>query len=622
MGILTGILAVGMAVATFVESANGATAAKALVYNARWFELIILLTFINIAYNIFKYKLYVLKKLPVFLFHLAFLIIIIGASITRYVGYEGTMHIREGETTNTMSSYETYFYVEMMEDGKIVSERQKVLISPVSGRQVNIRIRANGNNLKFRSTEYKSGRAMAAQMTGNQANPNQPDALKVNLTVNGSKEELLVRGYLNRQLMPYDFTVNGVQFACGFGSMETQLPFALKLLDFQLERYPGTNSASSYASEVLLIDQENNLEEQHRIYMNNILQYRGYRFYQSGYDQHDEKGTFLSVNHDRFGTMVTYFGYFLMILTIVAALFTPKSRFGGLIRATRKGSTLVLMFLLVAGLSPSFGQNQAMMPKLDQNEVEEFGKLWIHSPEGRITPVNTVAQNIVQKIAGKNSFEFWLRTLMNPAYWEQQNLFEIKSSDIAVMLGLNSTQVSFSSFFRDGQYILGRYANEVNSKKPDQRSGTDKEILKLDEKLNAFYLAINGFLLNIFPHPDDPQAKWYNIQDKPLGLKMQDSLVITSSFNEYLTAMQTGNMQDAAMWREAISSYQNTAAASVLPGETKSKLEILYNRILVFERLAIFYAMVGLLFMIIQFMYLFQPRRWLKKLSFGKKAGK
>jgi len=67
MGILVGILAVAMAVATFIESANGATAAKALIYNARWFELAILLTFINIVYNIFKYKLYELKKLPVFL---------------------------------------------------------------------------------------------------------------------------------------------------------------------------------------------------------------------------------------------------------------------------------------------------------------------------------------------------------------------------------------------------------------------------------------------------------------------------------------------------------------------------------------------------------------------------
>src|SRR6056300_896327 len=92
MGILIGILAVAMAIATFVESANGATAAKALIYNARWFEVVIFLVFVNIAYNIFKYKLYKLKKLPVFLFHLAFLIIILGGGITRYIGFEGSMH--------------------------------------------------------------------------------------------------------------------------------------------------------------------------------------------------------------------------------------------------------------------------------------------------------------------------------------------------------------------------------------------------------------------------------------------------------------------------------------------------------------------------------------------------
>ncbi len=42
--------------------------------------------------------------------------------------------------------------------------------------------------------------------------------------------------------------------------------------------------------------------------MNNILSSGGYRFYQSSYDP-DELGTVLSVNHDRWGTSVTYLGY-------------------------------------------------------------------------------------------------------------------------------------------------------------------------------------------------------------------------------------------------------------------------------------------------------------------------
>ena len=45
--------------------------------------------------------------------------------------------------------------------------------------------------------------------------------------------------------------------------------------------------------------------------MNNVLNYKGYRFFQSSYDK-DEKGTILSVNFDWWGTLITYIGYFLL----------------------------------------------------------------------------------------------------------------------------------------------------------------------------------------------------------------------------------------------------------------------------------------------------------------------
>lgn len=53
----------------------------------------------------------------------------------------------------------------------------------------------------------------------------------------------------------------------------------------------------SYASEVEVVDEEKNVLMPYRIYMNHVLDYRGFRFFQSSYDQ-DEKGTILSVNND------------------------------------------------------------------------------------------------------------------------------------------------------------------------------------------------------------------------------------------------------------------------------------------------------------------------------------
>ena len=62
------------------------------------------------------------------------------------------------------------------------------------------------------------------------------------------------------------------------------------------------------------------------IFMNNILKYKGYRFYQSSFDR-DEKGTILSVNHDRAGMFVSYTGYIMLFIFIILSLINRNSLF-------------------------------------------------------------------------------------------------------------------------------------------------------------------------------------------------------------------------------------------------------------------------------------------------------
>ena len=102
------IYSTAMGVATFIENDYGTQTAKALVYNAWWFEAIMVFFVINFFGNIFRYRLLKKEKWPVLLFHISFLLILIGAGITRYVGYEGLMLINEGETTNKFLSETTY----------------------------------------------------------------------------------------------------------------------------------------------------------------------------------------------------------------------------------------------------------------------------------------------------------------------------------------------------------------------------------------------------------------------------------------------------------------------------------------------------------------------------------
>ena len=60
--------------------------------------------------------------------------------------------------------------------------------------------------------------------------------------------------------------------------------------------------------------------------MNHVLDHQGYRFFQSSFDP-DEKGTVLSVNHDWWGTYITYAGYMLLYLSMMAIFFIGQNTF-------------------------------------------------------------------------------------------------------------------------------------------------------------------------------------------------------------------------------------------------------------------------------------------------------
>ncbi len=82
--------------ATFLESIYGIQTAKILIYNATWFEILLGYLCFSLIANIFRYKMYQREKMALFAFHLSFIIIMIGAGITRYISFEGLMLIREG----------------------------------------------------------------------------------------------------------------------------------------------------------------------------------------------------------------------------------------------------------------------------------------------------------------------------------------------------------------------------------------------------------------------------------------------------------------------------------------------------------------------------------------------
>src|SRR4030043_544475 len=309
--------------------------------------------------------------------------------------------------------------------------------------------------------------------------------------------------------------MGGKEFKIIYGSEITMLPFKLRLNDFILEHYPGSSSPSGYKSDVTLIDDEQNTKKPFVIFMNNVLKYRGFRFYQSSYDE-DEKGTILSVNNDMAGMMVTYTGYALLFLFIILSLLVKTSSFRTIKAVSwnssiRRGAATVFFFLIVSGMTPSIGQR--FIP--DKKCSEEFGKVLVQDQKGRTKPLFALSNDILRKVTRENKFEgntsmqVFLGILYDFERWKDVPLIMVSNKDLQKSLGISGNMAAFKdlvSFEDGGSYKLTEKVTEAYSKAPGARTKTDKEIMKVDERVNILYMIYTGGLLKIFPLHDDPHT--------------------------------------------------------------------------------------------------------------------
>ena len=136
MAVLFIVFAFAMGAGTFIEDAYNTETARIIIYNAKWFEVIMLLFVINFFGNIKRYQLYKKEKWATLLLHLSFILIIAGAFITRYISFEGMMPIREGETSNVFYSDKAYLTVMVDGDynGQVMRKtfEEPLLLSPVT----------------------------------------------------------------------------------------------------------------------------------------------------------------------------------------------------------------------------------------------------------------------------------------------------------------------------------------------------------------------------------------------------------------------------------------------------------------------------------------------------------
>ena len=119
------------------------------------------------------------------------------------------------------------------------------------------------------------------------------------------------------------------------------LPFSLVLDHFEIETYPDSPKPKDYISHLQI--QDGNTSTETIISMNNILKRDGYRFYQSDYD--DKGNSILDVAHDPWGITVTYVGYVLLFVGLIAMLIERRKKLWGITVAWL--SVLVILMVVL-----------------------------------------------------------------------------------------------------------------------------------------------------------------------------------------------------------------------------------------------------------------------------------
>jgi len=757
-----------IAAATFIESSHGLQASKILIYNAIWFEVLLIYLSINLISNIFKYRMFQKEKIASLLFHLSFIIIILGAGVTRFFGEEGLMIIKEGKHSDFIYSSDPYLSIKIIDkkNKKQFRYDKKIYLSdlcediflcsnnfsiPVDFKQKRIQIAYDGfssnmveklvtnDSIKSSSIEIitegkKSnilspndfiyiGNAPLSFEKNNAISPgieikelkdqilirtdypitynppmftlknilppatvdsimkglaSMPDSLSFNIPINKwvpmqtttryvvqnngqfvfkqkikNAKKMLVKskkkdegldllklkikdqkgerkisllGGMNSIPQPVLFHLNGLDYELAYGSKKIELPFAVKCIDFKLEKYPGSESPSSFESKLQILDSANAYFKKSTIFMNHVLDYSGYRFFQSSYDldnpmtPENEEGTRLSVNRDWWGTKVTYIGYTLLILGMVLSIFTKKGRFrelnNKLNKLKKQNLSLLILICFFLGFSKvTYSQDKNTSIDtitISKDHSKKLASLLVQNYQGRIVPFHTLCFELLRKIHrsekfnNKNAVQTIWSMHMFPRKWFDTKIIPVPKA-VREKYKNQDKNASYKDLTNqaDGQFKWLKEYKIAHQKMEKHRNEFDKKIIKLNERYEVLQGIFLWKYMKIIPIKNDKEKRWV----LPLNRTLDSNA--NNKFENYIkaiyNAVKSDNYSKSESALNELKKYQrNTADASYLPTESKVDAEIFYNNSNIFKRTYQSYLALGMLVLILFFIGVFR----------------
>ena len=629
-----------IASATFIENSYDTTTVRLLIFNTWWFELLIFILAMLYLVNMYRKNLFRKEKIPQLVFHLSFIIILLGAGITRYFGFEAHMHIVENEKVSTIYSKEPYLQIRA-KDGEIQYASDRPLyFSQIQKNDFQLNF-SLPDQIVIKYLDYiHSAKLVSAEgseeinYVSEESDQKSPDVLVVAVISNGKAYKAHLIYDTTKYIQKFqEFNFDGLAIEMTYGPKPFEIPFSLQLERFTLGKYPGSDFPSSSESQVLLIDNRVQLKEPHLIYKNNVLDYDGYRFFQTSFDD-DEKGTILTVNHDYYGTRITYLGYILMVLGILLIFFSKRSHYAQLdhkikeIRAKRKA--LILGILCLFGASDFCYSQADNYNPIAWEHSDKFGHLMVQTYDGRFSSVHALATDILHKLSGKNSFttekgkkldamQIFLGMHVDPEYWKEQKFIRIRNKELREMIGISGKFASFNQIDHPDLAVQVRtLARNSFQKQASEQTNFDKELIKVVERMNVFVMSTKGTFLRLFPAQTAMNNKWVSYRDSlamtPITgdlIKINEELQLpvlngNHLMKTYFVSTVNGRKINDYSFSNKIIEHINTlqrtlTSAEIVPSETTIKLEVIYTKTRVFDYLKYIFALLSIVLLTLSF---------------------
>lgn len=290
---------------------------------------------------------------------------------------------------------------------------------------------------------------------------------------------------------------------------QISLPFSIRLMQFRIDRYPGTMQPSGFRSEVLVVEADGKVYPA-SIWMNHELAVHGWRLFQSSYRQEAGRwATILSVSRDP-GQPVVFVGYALLVLGLCIVLGTrasqSRARSGRTARSAAHGAATAL----------AVAASLACGTRARADELAEALRRLPVQHDGRVMPLDTLAREAVWKVTGTRPGKGNDPALLvadwtfNPTTSANAPLVEVGSATLARAAGLpvGTKWASFNALVANPRVL--ELIDEARRQQLEDRPrhGVLSEAEKLEQRLLTLQGFLRGTAIRTDPNPSDANGRW------------------------------------------------------------------------------------------------------------------